>query len=624
MKKHISQVTEQGFFLDGEPFYLASGDLHYFRVHQSGWRRRLELMKDFGLTAVETYVPWNCHEPQEGHFCFEGMLDLGAFLAMCDEIGLKVLLRPSPYICAEFDLGGVPSWLLKDRSITLRTCDERWLSAIRNYYSVLCDVFRPYLYTNGGPIIMVSIENEYGYRGNDRKYLNTIKDMLIENGIDVPLFTTDPYEPAGLVNGSLDDCLAGVNFRAIPGEPQTALERMNMYHSGFPYYIGEFWAGRQIHWCETYGRRDAKPIAKSYEEALKLGAYVNLYMFCGGTNFGFYNGAVLKRPEGAPDDAARIYIPQATSYDTCALVSENGEPTESYFLCRDVLDKFLGKPKRPHTAPKYETQKIDVKLTEYATLWDNLDALAESRTVEVSPKYMEDLEQDFGYILYRAKFEHIKGLDEITWRTEGVRDYAAIYQNGKYIDYWWRDRKASETSVKVDTDTVQMDVLAENMGRINSGYDLANNRKGVEGFLAADWSEIHEIETFTLPMRDLSKLRYKAASDNILGDTPMFLRGKFDAKEGIDTFFSLDGFEHGFVMINGFNVGRFLPFGPQRTLYIPGGLLNKRDNVIEIFDLSPKSLTASFVERSSLEMEIDSGYLSVDKAGTQKTAYDNM
>ncbi len=606
-KKQIFEVREDGFFLDGEPFYLASGDIHYFRIHQSGWRRRLELMKDFGLTAVETYCPWNVHEPREGEFDFEGMNDLAAFLELCAELDLKVLLRPAPYICSEFELGGIPSWLLRDKDMIFRKNHEKWLAPMRRYYKVLCDVFRPYLCTNGGPIIMVAVENEYGFLGDDRSYMEAVKKIMADNGVDVPFFTTDPYGNAGIINGSMDGLLEGVNFRSIPENVDKSLDCLATYHGGFPLYVGEFWSGRQIHWGRTYQKRDPKLTAEAYKKTLERGAYVNFYMFCGGTNWGFYNGAVEIVPVGAPAGTPKMYIPQATSYDENSLVSENGEPIETYFLCRDVLDDYLGKPRRPHVAPAYETQSIDVTLTEYATLWDNIDELAATKTVEVAPRHMEDFGQDFGYILYSFNFDKLGDENETTIKAKAVKDFAAVYKDEKYIDYWFRDRKRCESWMSIENEHTKISVLVENMGRRNQGPNLEDNRKGIDGYFVMDQAEPHNIETVTLPMKDLSKLKYKEASDDILGDTPMFLRGKFDAKEGIDTFFSMDGFDHGFVRVNGFNVGRFLPMGPQRTLYIPGGLLKERDNVIEIFDLSPKALTAHLVKEASLEMEIDEG-----------------
>ncbi len=611
MKKQRFEVTEKEFLLDGEPFFLASGDIHYFRIHPSGWRRRLELMKDFGLTAIETYVPWNMHEPKEGQFDFSGMLDLRAFLDICVELDLKVLLRPAPYICSEFELGGIPSWLLKDRSMVLRKNHEKWLSPMRRYYERLCREFLPYLCTNGGPIIMVAIENEYGFMGDDRSYMEAVKAILAENGVDVPFFTTDPYgtngNNAGIINGSMDGLLEGVNFRSLPETVAPALECVDKLHPGFPLYVGEFWSGRQIHWGETFKKRDPVPTAESYRMLLERGAAVNFYMFCGGTNFAFLNGALVIKPVGSPEGTPKMYIPQATSYDENSLISENGEPTETYFLCRDVLDEHLGREKRAHIAPAYETQEIDVRLTECATLWDNLDVLAESRTVEVAPKYMEDLGQDYGYILYRFNFDKLRDENSSTLQAGDVKDYATVYKDEKYIDYWFRDRKKCETVMSIENGKTQISVLVENMGRRNQGPNLENNRKGIDNYFVMNQAEPHDIETITLPMKDLSGLKYKKASEAVLGDTPVFLKGTFDAKEGVDTFFCMDGFEHGFVTVNGFNVGRFLPYGPQRTLYIPGGLIKERDNVIEVFDLSPKSLTAQLVKNASLEMEIGSG-----------------
>ncbi len=605
MKKQKIEMSEKGFMLDGKPFMLLSGDIHYFRIHPSGWRRRLELMRDFGLTAVETYVPWNLHEPREGEFNFEGMCDLAAFLRLCAEMDFKVLLRPTPYICSECDFGGIPAWILRDKAAVVRANDEGWLKAVSRYYKAVCDVFRPYLSTNGGPVIMVAVENEYGYYASDRKYMLALKEMLEENGIDVPLFTTDPFDGkdrTGIANGSIPGCLEGINYRSEPGIAPKAFEVLKEYQPGLPKYIGELWCGRQIHWLSPYKKRDPKPTVECFKECLETGASVNFYMFCGGTNFGFFNGAIKHPEEGAPKEAEPIYFPQATSYDVDALVSENGEPTEKYFLCRDVLDEFLGKPKRPHVAPEYKTQEIEVKLTECASLWENLDNLAMTHTKETAPHCMECYGQDYGYILYRVYYEAIDGVTSARLHTKEVTDYAAIYQNGKYIDYWLRDRKKPLTVVELDGNNAVFDILAENLGRNNNSAYIEDNRKGIEGYIAIGQPEQHNIETFTLPMSDISGLKYRSVTASELGGSPMFLKGTFDAEEGVDTFFSLEGFEHGFVVINGFNIGRYLPWGPQKTLYIPGELLRGKDNVIEIFDLSPKSLVAKLSGTHSLEM----------------------
>lgn len=602
MKNRRLEISENGFCLDGEPFYLASGDMHYFRTHPSGWKRRLELMKDFGLTAVETYVAWNRHEPKKGVFDFSGENDLAAFLQLCQNIGLKVLLRPAPYVCGEIDFGGLPAWLLKDRTMVVRGSDPRYLAAVRDYYKKLCEVFVPYLSTNGGPIIMVAVENEYGYRGTDDTYLKTLRRMLEENGVDVPFFTTDPPIPGAIRNGSFDDCLEGVNYRALPGESAKAIAKLNQYHFGFPNFVGEFWAGRQGKWRDSYVAREPEPIAKAYREALGL-AYVNFYMFCGGTNFGFHNGALVFKRPNSPEDEPKMYYPQLTSYDVDAPVSENGVPTEKYFLLRDELDRFLGKPLRPHVAPDYQTQSVKVQLTECAPLFDNLDEICLTHTVESAPFYMEDFGQNFGYILYRTRFEKIPGVSRVTMRAGGVKDYAEIYQNGKNIGSWLRDRNEPEIPIEVDSDITQIDFLVENMGRQNSGTGLAFvNRKGLDAFLSVDWSELHEIETVTLPMEDLSRLNYQPMKEMPPENTPVFMRGHFRAKAGVDTFLSLDGLDHGFACVNGFNIGRYLPYGPQRTLYIPGGLLTDGDNVLEIFELHPTGTTVDLIGEPRLSM----------------------
>lgn len=593
--KNKFEVTPTGFLWNGEPFYLAAGDIHYFRIHPSGWRRRLELMKDFGLTAIQTYTAWSCHEPEEGKYDFSGMNDLAAFLELCQELDLKVLLRPSPYICAETEFGGLPYWLLKDRTISLRCSDPRYLNAVERYYKELCKVFVPYLCTNGGPIIMVAVENEYGVRGDDHNYIMSLKRMLEENGVDVPFFTTDPPLGSAITQGSIDGCLVGTNFRALPEEPTKAIEQLKKYHPGTPAYVGEFWAGRQSKWLQSYQKREVEPIAEGYREALNQ-SYVNFYMFCGGTNFGFYNGAVVDKP----DDSR--YFPQTVSYDTDAPVSENGVPTEKYFRLRDELDLFLGKAPRPHIAPKYETQTLEVDLTECALLFDNLDVLSTSNAVYPAPMYMEDVGQDFGYILYSTEYRRIADLPAVTLGTKGVCDYAEIYQNGKDLDFWLRDRKAPKTRAEIQTDITRFDILVENLGRTNCGVYLENNRKGLVGTLEIDLMAKHDIRTRTLPMKDLSKLNYQPLA-SVPRNQPVFLRGHFKAQAGVDTFLSLEGLDHGFVMINGFNIGRYLPWGPQRTLYVPGGLLKADENVIEIFELHPKTKKIRFVSEHQLEMD---------------------
>ena len=355
------------FYLDGEPFRLIGGDIHYYRIHEKDWEHHLDLAVEFGLNTVQTYVPWNAHEPRPGKFDFSGMLDLAAYLALCDKKGLKVLLRPSPFICAEWELGGHPAWLLRDRDIVLRSSDPKYLSAVQSYYNRLIPEFLPYLATNGGPIIAVAVENEYGGFGNDHVYIDALTEMLRQGGVDVPLYTTDGDPDHMLTFGrQTGNALFGVNFRATAGRSERARNTLRKYSEDQPFFISEFWAGRSMHWGEPFYHRPPEDTAIAFREALELGAHVCFYMFSGGTNFGFMGGANLGKSYSPRPNTPPRYIPQSTSYNVDALIDESGKPTEKYFLCRDVLDEYFGREKRPHAYNARSTQSLKVELTETA------------------------------------------------------------------------------------------------------------------------------------------------------------------------------------------------------------------------------------------------------------------
>ena len=393
-------------YLDDEEFYLVSGDIHYFRIYPGGLERRLKLMKDFGLTTVQTYVPWNLHEPEKGKYNFEGLCDLKGFLKLCDKFGLKVLLRPSPYICAEWDFGGLPHWLMHEK-LSIRTSDEKYIKHVSDYYKRLCKEFIPYLSTNGGPIIAVAIENEYGSYGNDKKYLELIRDMLIENGVDVPLFTSDYYLPEQLIPGTLDGKWIGINYRI---ESKEALENRKKFREDTPNIITEYWSGRAIHWGEIYEDRNVSDVAKGFREALDNGGFLNFYMFAGGTNFGFMNGANYGISFSAPEGTPHKYIPHTTTYDEDALLNEQGEPTEKYFACRKELWDFLKKPEPPMEEYTDKAEKIgNIELNECVSL---LESLKKTDGIKShTPLTFDELKQDFGYILYSLRISHVRSDD---------------------------------------------------------------------------------------------------------------------------------------------------------------------------------------------------------------------
>lgn len=613
-KKTLLEIHKDSLTLSGEPFYLASGDMHYFRYFKDGWRRRLKLMKDFGLTAVQTYVPWNMHEPEEGQFCFDGNLDIGEFLRTCDDLGLKVLFRPSPYICSEWDFGGLPYWLLKKDGIGIRTYEPIYMECLKNYYKRLAKEFVPYLSTNGGPIIAVAVENEYGSFGDDRRYIAEVGNLLRELGVDVPLYTANGFEPFKLMTGSRPEYWTTIDVHELTGEARSSILE---YQSDKPIMIGEFWAGRSQQWGGYFKRQTAEDVAELYKSIIDQGAYVNFYMFCGGTNFGFHNGALEGRYGADLPGAPNRYIPFATSYDVDAPVTEYGYPTEKYFACKRVLREYLESQGIPFTGsdddapPKCETQSIDsVKLPYAADLLDNAEVLAKDIRKSGMPLTFETMNQDYGFMLYSTDIEYTDDAERLI-RINGLHDRALIFGNGEYLGCMMRDRKSEDIRFTVPRSGLHLDILVENMGRVNYGNAMLNEKKGICGFVKIEvlnedgsiypWN--YTIKTswtnISLPFDNLEKADFTKAPKS---GRPIIYEGSFSAKPGVDTFFNPGSGVKGFVEINGFNLGRYWSVGPQGTLYVPGDLL-KENNIIRIVELHPKDneMTVSFDAEPSLD-----------------------
>ena len=464
-------------YLDDQPFYIISGDIHYFRIYPGGLKRRLELMKAFGLNTVQTYVPWNLHEPEKGQFNFEGLCDLEGFLKLVDEVGLKCLFRPTPYICSEWDKGGLPYWLGKEK-MALRSHDEKYMKHVKDYYDVLCPKFIPYLSTNGGPIIAVTVENEYGSYGNDHIYMKQLADMLTERGVDVPLYTSDGTCNFMMKFGLVDGIWGGFNYRLASAE---TIEIAKQQRPDFPPLLPEYWSGRAVHKGEPYCPRDVKEVADGYEAALVNGGMLNFYMFTGGTNFGFLNGANFGKTFNAPADAANKYIPITTSYDVVALINEQGLPTEKYFECRKRLWKYLGQPEPPIPKLDYSVQKPqDVTFDSVAYLFDNLDNF--KCTKSVVPMTFEELDQDYGYVLYRTYVDGFGDGCEFTFLNP--KDRVDVYANGEFKGTVMRDRDSDTMAIDTKVgEKVKLELLVENCGRINYGYRIAEQKGLPDGVL---------------------------------------------------------------------------------------------------------------------------------------------
>lgn len=613
--KNTVEIKKDGIYLNSEKFFLLSGDMHYFRIVPDGWDRRLKLMKDFGLTAVTTYVPWNLTEPKRGEFCFEGRADLCRFLDEAQSNGLKVLLRCSPYLCGEWEMGGLPSWLLKDRTLCLRSSDPAFMEAVNEYNTVLCEKIKPYLYTNGGPVILVGLENEYGSFGDDREYLQMLCDFYTEHDIDVPFISANGVDAFKYINGTVPSNWNGIDHSAHP-DSIVQFETLKELQPDKPLMSGEAWTGFIQFWGREFKKDcNINEIARYFKTALEMDACINFYMFCGGTNFGFTSGALC-------DVGKKGYAPLMTSYDYDAPISEEGAPTEKYYVMRDVLDRFLGKPERPHINPfGYRSQKIAcIKLTEAAALFDNTEALSQ-KTVNVNRTVcMEDLDQDYGFICYKSKLRYTDGRVRHLI-IDGLADRATVYIDGEYIGTQMRDCENPDITFTVKEGGSELTVLVENMGRINYGYNIYD-RKGIlgavhvnienpDGSFLYNYANNMRYTVDCLPLGSIDGIDYN--TEPHMTDKPFFYKGLFDAEPNVDTFVDMDGWQKGVVWVNGFNIGRYWNVGPQRTLYIPGEIL-KEKNVIEVLELNrPKDgFAVSCSEHSLLCERVSDSLISTD------------
>ncbi len=566
----ILTFNDKTFLMDGKPYTVVSGAMHYFRIPREYWRDRLTKLKECGFNTVETYTCWNLHEKEEGVFDFSGMLDVAAYADEAASLGLNLILRPGPYICSEWEFGGLPAWLLKYGDMAIRCSDPLFIGKVRRYYRALFDQLRPRLSTNGGNIVMVQIENEYGSYGNDKDYLRAVVDIYRECGVDVTLFTSDGACWWMLGGGTLPEYLCVANFGSHPEENFAMLEK---FRPDQPKMCGEYWVGWFDHWYENHHVREPEEIAGLFRDMLESGASLNFYMFHGGTNFGFMNGA----------NHGGKYEPTITSYDYNALLSEAGDMTPAYFAVRKINEEFFG-PLPPLTAKNSEKAAYgSVRLTEECFILDAAPAMAEP-VHAAAPKYQESIGQNWGFTLYSTV---VKGpREEMELRADEINDRAVVFMDGEWKGLFERSRRADRVTVKLGRDeAVKMDILLENMGRINYGPEM-RDRKGMVGIRFGQQNHYGwDMTPLTMTAEQLAKIPFRAKTGEGVKKSS-FLRGTLSVEgEPKDTFIRLDGFHHGFVAVNGFNLGRYYnDAGPQKTLYCPAPMLRRGKNEIIVFE----------------------------------------
>lgn len=566
------------FYLNGEPFKIISGAFHYFRTVPEYWQDRIEKLVNMGCNTVETYIPWNFHEPEKGNFRFDGMHDIERFIHLAEKLGLYIIIRPSPYICSEWEFGGLPAWLLRDRNMRLRCSYEPYLNAVKEYYSVLIPKLVPHQCDRGGGVILVQLENEYGYYGNDTAYLEFLRDTLRELGVTVPFVTSDgPWSEPIFKSGMLNGALPTGNFGS---GAEWQFGQMRKYiGENKPLMCMEFWNGWFDAWGEEHHTTSPEKAASELDELLKRGS-VNFYMFEGGTNFGFMS---VRNGGSKTGDV--------TSYDYDAPLTEDGQITEKYRLFKEVIAKYTDIHEIPLTTEIRRRAYGRISCTGKTDLFSVLDKIS----VPVKSSYpltMEDIGQDYGYILYRTKIRDIETVSEI--RLEGAADRVQCYHNGEFVYTAFAENMWEKFEPQQKRTSGIIDLLCENTGRENFGTGLENQRKGISGGVKINDHRHFGFEIYPLPLDE----RQIAALDFGIGyieNTPAFYRFELDIDEPCDTFLDTDGFGKGCAFVNGFNIGRFWEIGPQKRLYIPAPLLQIGKNTIVIFETEGKAADSIFL-----------------------------
>lgn len=571
-EKHVFSFGNGAFLLDGKPFRIISGEMHPARIPREYWRHRIRMARAMGCNTIAVYLFWNYHESAPGVWDFKtGNHDIAAFIRICREEKMWVLLRPGPYVCAEWDWGGLPFYLLKIPDIKVRCMDPRYMNAVKRYVARVAAELAPLQCDHGGPVLMAQIENEYGSYGNDRTYLETLRKLWRVAGITVPFYTADGPTDFMLEAGSLPGCAIGLDSGGSDGDFGQAQKQ----DPHVPAFSSETYPGWLTHWKEKWQRPDTAGVLKEVRYLLSHQRSFNLYVVHGGTNFGYTAGANAFTPVQ--------FQPDVTSYDYDAPIDEQGNATPKYYALRKLIGEYTGAtlPEVPAAVPSMEVAPFMLK--PFTSLWVHLPAGIRSP----QPRPMEDYDQHSGLILYRTKLVgHKSGTLIIT----EPHDYALVFLNGKLIDTVFRD--GGNWSVKLPKTDVKdpvLEILVEGMGHINFAQYMID-RKGITDRVSLNGMTLMNWETFPLPLNEGDVEKLQAASDKpqankITGKEGIFFKGSFELDATADTYFDMSGYKKGMVWVNGHNLGRYWYVGPQQRLFCPASWLKKGENTMIVLDL---------------------------------------
>ncbi|XP_028277309.1 beta-galactosidase-1-like protein 2 [Parambassis ranga] len=592
-KVGLSANTSQ-FTLEGEPFCILGGSIHYFRVPRAYWRDRLMKMKACGINTLTTHVPWSLHEPKRGVFSFHTQLDLVAYINLAAELGLWVILRPGPYISSELDLGGLPSWLLQDSSMRLRTTHPAFTQAVNTFFDKLIPKMVPLQFKKGGPIIAVQVENEYGSFAKDQSYMPFIKEALQSRGISELLLTSDNHNT--LKPGGVDGAIRSVKLQKL--NPRD-IQDLNAVQPNGPIMVMDYWTGWYDVWGDLHHVLPPEDMVSTVREILRRGMSVNLYMFHGGSTFGFMSGALA-------DPSYRAVVP---SYDYDAPLSEAGEYTPKYHLLRDLLSRYnKGDPLPDMPVLRYRETYEPAIMYQHLSLWDAL-SFTEEPFKSVKPVSMENLPvnnrngQSYGYTLYETTISS----GGLLKSGDNVRDRALVFVDRDYIGLF--KRQSLELAVPDGEGRRTLSLLVENCGRVHQGRDLDKQHKGLVGDILLNNTPLRDFTIYSLDMKPSFIDSLYQAPWKALPETPSFpgfcMGRLFVYGYPSDTFVKLPGWEKGVVFINGLNLGRYWSIGPQQTLYLPGPFLNSGINQVIVFEEQEGDYKIQFEDTPDLGMAAD-------------------